>query len=197
MSGRGARLRLVYAEYESGRPPYAWLDGRELPPGEQLAAHRLVGHFARAGERSLLRKITTAGRYRTARGRYGTAVRTNDDLLLQTSWGVRHADGGHQGVLLVLSGAGDGAGDGAGNRAGSRAGSRAGAGWAAPVAARAGRLLAGAGIHADEGLLAEALEGSWAELARPFPVRRLAGWFARFRAAVRDAGRRPALGGGD
>lgn len=86
-------VRLVYAEYENGQPPFASMDGSKLAAEDHHKVHRMLGAFgARKG--------------RAVQGDYGRAVRHGGTLLLDTSSGVQHASGARQGVVVVLSGVG-------------------------------------------------------------------------------------------
>jgi hypothetical protein len=90
-------VRLIYAEYENGEPPFAWLDGKQLEPIDQQRIHRMFAHFA-------------GSKARTARGVYGRAARLGEALMLTTSAGIKHASGAAQGVVVVLADAGKAAG---------------------------------------------------------------------------------------
>ncbi|MCX4979481.1 hypothetical protein [Streptomyces sp. NBC_00620] len=89
------QLRLVYAEYESGEPPFVWLDGKGRRPEEKRRAIHLIGGLSREG--------------RHRRGEPGLAIRHRDSLLIQTTVGLAHDSGGPQGAVAIVKGLGSGA----------------------------------------------------------------------------------------
>ncbi|MFJ4793629.1 hypothetical protein [Kitasatospora purpeofusca] len=84
------RLHLVYAEYESGEPPFVWIDGTRRSPEEKRRAIRLISDLSRQGKHR--------------RSESGLVVRGRDWLLIQTTAGLTHDDGGPQGAVVVLRG---------------------------------------------------------------------------------------------
>ncbi len=84
------RLMLVYAEYESGEPPFVWLDGMRRSPEEKRRAIHVIGRLGREG--------------RHRRGEPGLAVRFRGWLLIQTTVGLRHDGSGPQGVVVIVEG---------------------------------------------------------------------------------------------
>ena len=88
-------LRLVYAEYESGEPPFVWLDGKRQKPEAKRRAIRLISRLSREG--------------RHRRGEPGLAIRRDDALLIQTTFGLGHDNGGPQGAVVIVKGIGSGA----------------------------------------------------------------------------------------
>jgi hypothetical protein len=82
------QLRLVYAEYESGEPPFVWLDGKRRRPEEKRRAIRLISRLSREG--------------RHRRGEPGLAIRRGDLLLIQTTVGLGHDNGGSQGAVVIV-----------------------------------------------------------------------------------------------
>ncbi|MGW1542661.1 hypothetical protein ACWCPM_20905 [Streptomyces sp. NPDC002309] len=84
------RLRLVYAEYESGEPPFVWLDGKRRGAEEKRQAIHRISWFSREG--------------RHRRGELGLAIRRGELLLIQTTVALGHDNGGSQGVVVVVQG---------------------------------------------------------------------------------------------
>ncbi|MFF7893205.1 hypothetical protein ACFZDI_15165 [Streptomyces sp. NPDC007907] len=83
-------LKLVYAEYESGEPPFVWLDGTHRRSEEKRTAIQWIGKVCRRG--------------RERRGEPGLVVRHHDWLLIQTTVGLSHDGGGPQGVVFIVKG---------------------------------------------------------------------------------------------
>jgi hypothetical protein len=86
-----ARINVVYAEYESGEPPFVWVGGQLLPHAEKQRAHAIIRRFqdgtevhADGGVAVLLKQAEGA------------------DLLIQTTAGFRHRSCGPQRVVVVL-----------------------------------------------------------------------------------------------
>lgn len=86
-------LRLVYAEYENGQPPFAWMDGLEVAANDHHKVHRWLGIFA-------------SHKGRAAQGDYGRVVRHHSMMILDTSLGFQHASGARQRVVIALSNVG-------------------------------------------------------------------------------------------
>lgn len=88
-----AFLRLAYAEYENGDPLFAWMNNRRLPHADTQLAHERISEFKRGKE---------------VHGKLGTAVRLQEDtwesLLIQTTTGFKHGDGGPQRVVVAFYG---------------------------------------------------------------------------------------------
>ncbi|MGI5371618.1 hypothetical protein C9J60_23555 [Streptomyces sp. A244] len=84
------RLKLVYAEYESGEPPFVWLDGKRRRSEEKREAIRCIGRVSRKG--------------RHRRGEPGLVIRLGDSLLVQTTVGLGHDGNGPQGVVFIVKG---------------------------------------------------------------------------------------------
>ncbi|GAA4239638.1 hypothetical protein GCM10022254_60510 [Actinomadura meridiana] len=91
-----AALELVYAEYESGEPPFVWFDEERRPAEPKRQAIHMIGLLRRKGKHR--------------RGRQGLSIRHNNDLLIQTTVGLSHDDGGPQGVVVIIRRVGGGAG---------------------------------------------------------------------------------------
>ncbi|AMW08992.1 hypothetical protein A4E84_05475 [Streptomyces qaidamensis] len=85
-------VKLVYAEYESGEPPFVWLDGTRRRSEEKRTAIQWIGKVCRRG--------------RERRGEPGLAVRLGDWLLIQTTVGLGHEGKGPQGVVFIVKGPG-------------------------------------------------------------------------------------------
>ena len=82
-------LWLVYAEYDSGDPPFIWSDGERRGPEERQSAMRLISEHSRLGK----------NRY----GEWGLAVWDKNLVLIQTADGLRHEDGGPQGAVVLAA----------------------------------------------------------------------------------------------
>ncbi|WP_051814504.1 hypothetical protein RFN58_05735 [Streptomyces iakyrus] len=85
-------LQLVYAEYESGEPPFVWLKGTRRRSEEKRTAIRWIGKVCRLG--------------RERRGEPGLVVRHREWLLIQTTVGLGHDGNGPQGVVCIVKGPG-------------------------------------------------------------------------------------------
>ncbi|MFF5967934.1 hypothetical protein ACFY64_30275 [Streptomyces collinus] len=88
-------LKLVYAEYESGEPPFVWLNGTRRRSEEKRTAIQWIGKTCRLG--------------RERRGESGLVVRHRDWLLIQTTVGLSHDGNGPQGVVLIVKSPGSAA----------------------------------------------------------------------------------------
>lgn len=83
-----SNVRAVYLEYEDGRPPFAWMDGRRLTEARQVNIHKLLAGFSRPEGRGV--------------GSYGEAVRIGGTLMLATVVGVDTTAGvEHRAVVAV------------------------------------------------------------------------------------------------
>jgi len=129
-------LQLVYAEYESGAPPFVWLNGQRLSDAEKQRAHQLISQFREGDE---------------VRDGAGVAVRRKHssgmDLLIQTTAGFQHRNGDPQRVVVVLSGL----------EAGSP-------GWEGSMAAEMARILEGADIYTNQAQFREVIAWATKEL---------------------------------
>ncbi|MFD8231468.1 hypothetical protein ACFV20_06175 [Streptomyces sp. NPDC059696] len=84
------RLKLVYAEYESGEPPFVWFDGKRRRSEEKRTAIQSIGKICRRG--------------RERRGEGGLVVRLKESLLIQTTVGLSHHGNEPQGVVIIVKG---------------------------------------------------------------------------------------------
>jgi hypothetical protein len=132
------KLRLAYAEYESGDPLFAWLNGSRLPHEDRGSAHRLISEFRKGV---------------VVHGDLGTAVRLRDrsgeNLLIQTAVGFTHASGAPQRVVVVFSGV-----------------DWNNSAWTADMATELASVLAGGDILTEREPFAAVIEWATAELSR-------------------------------